>query len=69
MPCGNSYCLCVLKDTIVVLDSSPRLISSIKSPNLRAESQWAIFQRWVSKGAVVLEGKEYGSVFTSQILG
>lgn len=34
-----------LKDTVVVLDSSPRSMGSIKSPSLRTESSWAIFQR------------------------
>lgn len=37
----------VLKDTVVVLDSSPRSVGSIKSPSLRTESSWVIFQRWV----------------------
>lgn len=50
---GNSFCLCALKDTVVFLDSGPGSMSSVKSPSLRTE-----FQRWVGKGAVVLEKRK-----------
>lgn len=47
----------------MVLDSGPRSVSSVKSPSLRIESRWAVFQRWVGKGIIVCgKRKEYDSV-------
>lgn len=47
----------------MVLDSGPGSVSSVKIPSLRTESRWAVFQRWVGKGAVVWgKMKEYDFV-------
>ena len=63
MPLGSSYCLCVSKDTVLVLESGPRSIGGFKSPSLRTESWWAVFRRRVGKGAIVLEKRKgYDSV-------